>query len=269
MGEEVAVVADAVQDAEGALRGHGVQLRDGMLVATVCGVVQRVNKLVTVQAWQQRYRAEVGDVVVGRVIEASGKRWRVDLGAQVDAALLLSAVNLPGGAQRRRTAEDELNMRSIFKEGDLLTAEVQAVHHDGSIMLHTRSSKYGQLQEGLVVAAAPGLIKRQKQHFIQLGVGTGVSVVLGCNGLVWIEPGPQTQSPSSTSTPGDAAPTTKQQAEAVSRAAQAVRLLSQLHCAITPAAILMAVRLSKDTPAQEMLSPTFRSKLLEAAVLAH
>lgn len=132
------------------------------------------------------------------LMQATGKRWRVEVSAQVDAALLLSAVNLPGGVQRRRTAEDELNMRAFFLEGDLLTvglwggaawsaaqhrwhhtsirlvqAEVQAVHHDGSIMLHTRSSKYGRLQGGLVVAATPTLIKRQKQHFVQLGGGTG------------------------------------------------------------------------------------------------
>ena len=46
-----------------------MQLRQAALVATVCGLVQRVNKLVTVQAWRHRYRAEVGDVVVGRVAE--------------------------------------------------------------------------------------------------------------------------------------------------------------------------------------------------------
>lgn len=33
---------------------------------------------------------------------------------------MLSAVSLPGGIQRRRTAEDELQMREIFKEGDIV-----------------------------------------------------------------------------------------------------------------------------------------------------
>ena len=89
--------------------------------------------------------------------------------------------------QRRRTAEDEINMRTIFKEGDLISvsfwtkplvpevthacgkkvcswspqcstglfagrlrseslqAEVQSLHADGSIALHTRSAKYGKV----------------------------------------------------------------------------------------------------------------------------
>jgi exosome complex component RRP4 len=53
-------------------RGHGTQsFDDDKLVATVCGVLDRVNKLVTVRPLHRRYVPEVGDVVVGRVCEVS------------------------------------------------------------------------------------------------------------------------------------------------------------------------------------------------------
>ena len=48
--------------------------------------------------------------------------------------------------QRRRTIEDELNMRSVFSEGDLITAEVQSLFADHSVALHTRSAKYGKVR---------------------------------------------------------------------------------------------------------------------------
>lgn len=68
-------------------RGHGTLLVDGVLRATTCGTVQRVNKLVAVRPLKSRcaqsaqlrgdagdvsrsYTAETGDVVVGRVTEA-------------------------------------------------------------------------------------------------------------------------------------------------------------------------------------------------------
>lgn len=57
--------------------------------------------------------------------QVAGKRWRVDLGSKGEAVLLLSAVNLPGGVQRRRTAEDELNMRAVFQEGDVISVRGQ------------------------------------------------------------------------------------------------------------------------------------------------
>jgi exosome complex component RRP4 len=39
------------------------------LVSSVAGYVDRVNKLVSVKALRSRYTAEIGDVVVGRIIE--------------------------------------------------------------------------------------------------------------------------------------------------------------------------------------------------------
>jgi exosome complex component RRP4 len=42
---------------------------DGKLIATVSGFVERVNKLISVRALHTRYGGEVGDVVVGRVVE--------------------------------------------------------------------------------------------------------------------------------------------------------------------------------------------------------
>ncbi len=89
----------------------------------------------------------------------------MDLHSRQEAGLQLTAVNLAGGVQRRRNAEDQLNMRAVFKEGDLISAEVQQLHQDGSIVLHTRSLKYGKLEGGQCVTVAPRLIKRQRQHF--------------------------------------------------------------------------------------------------------
>ena len=60
-------------------------------------------------------------MVVGRVTEVSGKRWKVAVNARQEATLQLSAVDLPGGVQRRRTAHDELNMRELFEETDLIS----------------------------------------------------------------------------------------------------------------------------------------------------
>lgn len=101
---------------DGFLQGHGTQVVDGRLMATVCGTVERVNKLVSVRPLRSRYNPETGDVVLGRVTEIAGKRWKLDVNSRQDAILQLSAVNLPGGIQRRRNAVDELNMRQLYGE---------------------------------------------------------------------------------------------------------------------------------------------------------
>ncbi|KAF6124181.1 exosome component 2 [Phyllostomus discolor] len=98
-------------------------------------------------------------------------------------------MNLPGGELRRRSAEDELAMRGFLQEGDLISAEVQAVFSDGAVSLHTRSLKYGKLGQGVLVQVSPSLVKRQKTHFHDLPCGA--SVILGNNGFVWIYPTPE------------------------------------------------------------------------------
>ncbi|KAJ7977459.1 Exosome complex component RRP4 [Quillaja saponaria] len=166
------------------LKGHGTQDLNGQVVATVCGVVERVNKFVYVRALRARYKPETGDIVIGRVIEVAPKRWRVEINYRHDAVLMLSSMNLPDGIQRRRTAVDELNMRSIFEENDVICAEIRDSQHD-SVHLQARSQKYGKLNRGQLLTITPYLVKRQKQHFHYLEQ-YGIDLILGCNGFIWV-----------------------------------------------------------------------------------
>jgi len=254
----------------GFLRGHGTQLVNEELLATVCGVVERVNKLVSVRSLRARYNAETGDVVVGRVTEVGGNRWKVDVNSRKDAELLLAAVNLPGGIQRRRTAIDELNMRDLYVENDLISAEVQNLHADGSLHLHTRSLKYGKLGNGQLVKVAPYLIKRFKQHFHQLK-DLGVDLILGCNGFIWISAASGNKD--NLQLPGSAATSTSavygtvqfEVRERICRLANSVRVLGALGLLVSPDSIMQTYDASIlwEVPVKDMLSADFHVKLVE------
>ncbi|VDN56900.1 unnamed protein product [Dracunculus medinensis] len=168
------------------MRGHGTYTRDDELIASVGGVVEQVNKLVSVRPIKSRYNGHVGDVVVGRVIEVQQKRWKIETNSRLHSTLMLSSVNLPGGELRRKSLEDQLMMREYLKEGDLISAEVQKVQSDGQLSLHTRNLRYGKLSMGTLVKVSPYLIKRRKTHFHTFPYG--ISIILGCNGNIWISP---------------------------------------------------------------------------------
>ena len=78
------------------------------LFASVAGVVERDNKLITVTPVKTRYNGEIGDVVVGRIVEMQLKWWKVDINSRLFAVLMLSSVNLPRVELRRGSAEEEL-----------------------------------------------------------------------------------------------------------------------------------------------------------------
>lgn len=80
------------------LRGHGTYVdEEKTLRASVAGVLEKVNKLISIRPLKARYNGEIGDLIVGRITEVQQKRWKVDVNSKLDAVLLLSSVNLPGG----------------------------------------------------------------------------------------------------------------------------------------------------------------------------
>ncbi|KAG4304447.1 hypothetical protein PORY_002157 [Pneumocystis oryctolagi] len=169
------------------MRGHGTYIKDkNTIYASVVGTVQRVNKLISVKPLKSRcrYLPEIGDLVVGRIVEVGHKRWKVDIGAKQDAILMLPSINLPGGILRRKSETDELKMRTFFSEGDLLVAEVQTFFSDGSVSLHTRSLKYGKLRNGSFVKVPSNLVLRSNVHSYTLPNGT--DVIFGTNGYIWV-----------------------------------------------------------------------------------
>ncbi|KAI1270627.1 hypothetical protein F5Y18DRAFT_369027 [Xylariaceae sp. FL1019] len=181
------------------MRGHGTYttLEPPAIVSSVAGTLAKTNKLLSVRPLRARYTPEIGDLVVGRIVEVQARRWRVDVGAALLAQLPLSAINLPGGIQRRRTETDELQIRTFFSEGELLVAEVQQLFGDGAAVLHTRSLKYGKLRNGLFVAVSGtggggGVVRARRQAFA-MDIGSGraddaekIDVILGVNGYIWI-----------------------------------------------------------------------------------
>lgn len=182
-------------------RGHGTTTAPDSttISSTVAGTLTRTNKLLSITPLTSRYTPEIGDLLIGRIVAVQNRRWLVDIAASLLAHLPLSSINLPGGALRRRNAVDELNIRSFFSEGDLVVAEVQTLHADGSAGLHTRSLRYGKLRNGMFVrvggagggagmGTAGGVVRSKRQTFTIETVSAGglVDVVLGVNGFVWI-----------------------------------------------------------------------------------
>ncbi|EST08914.1 Nucleic acid-binding, OB-fold [Kalmanozyma brasiliensis GHG001] len=188
---KIAVAGGSIASSHVFMKGHGTFLsaNSDEILSSMCGTVERVNKLISVRPARSRYAAEVGDLVIGRVTEVGPKRWKVDINAKTDSSLQLSSINLPGGIQRRKVESDELQMRNFFQENDLLVAEVQMMFQDNSSALHTRSLRYGKLKNGVLVTASPNLIQRLKSHFVHLqdtDLALDVDLIIGLNGYIWI-----------------------------------------------------------------------------------
>mmetsp|Transcript_10860 Transcript_10860/g.47033 ORF Transcript_10860/g.47033 Transcript_10860/m.47033 type:complete len:277 (+) Transcript_10860:375-1205(+) len=131
----------------------------------MCGILEQVDRLLRVRPLHIRFAPATGDVVIGRVTDVAKGHWKLDISSRLSGNLHLSSVDLPGREQRRRTAMDEMNMRNLYGQNDLISAEVQSSQLGASTVLHTRNLKYGCLSQGQLISITPALVKRVHQHF--------------------------------------------------------------------------------------------------------
>jgi len=194
-------------------RGIGRGNKTGSFKAHQRGRIERMNQMIMLSSAGGRYTPTVGDLVVSRVVDVNFTQaaWIVDVKGHRNASLPLASIVLPCGTQRRRNEQDQLAMRELFDVNDVIIAEVQRVGRENqSCSLHTRSAKYGKLQNGVAVSVPSYLIVRCDKHMssIKLGEdetsrrkprsdgkmmvdGSQVYVILGVNGLIWIGAPPE------------------------------------------------------------------------------
>ena len=108
----------------------------------------------------------------------------MDISAQRYATLNLTAINLPRGEQRIRNEDDQMQMRTHFKENDLLSGEIQQININGTINIQTRNLKYGKLKNGILLKVNHMLVKKTKHQFINLV--DNIKAILGLNGIIWV-----------------------------------------------------------------------------------
>lgn len=252
---------EVICEAEGFLRGHGTYLEGDKIHASVAGVVETVNKFVMVRALKSRYAGEVGDVVVGRVVGLTHKHWHIECNAKQNASLQLSAIELPGDIRRRRTEADQFQMRSLFIERDLISAEVQSNFVDGGMQVHIRT-KYGKLSEGVLVQVSPSLIKRSPSHFHELNCG--ILLIIGNNGFIWIYPQSDSDETESEQKKPVDIYVSPEMRLTMARIRNAIVVLSTKKKAIHPDTIMDVFRLSEEQKIhpKEMLYPDVSTTLV-------
>mmetsp|Transcript_7057 Transcript_7057/g.10380 ORF Transcript_7057/g.10380 Transcript_7057/m.10380 type:complete len:289 (+) Transcript_7057:50-916(+) len=171
-----------MEDNEGYLLGHGTYLDDdNRVVASKCGIVERISQYISVKPLQSRYMPRDGDVIVGRISKLTHSSWVVDINGYQDAILRLSSVNI-ATTQRRKTYEDSLNMRALFVEDDVIVAEI--MDSKKFVSLQTRSARYGKLSKGIFIKVKPMLIKPSHNRFHTFSFGT--EIIIGANGYIFI-----------------------------------------------------------------------------------
>lgn len=261
---QLTVPGALIGSATGLMRGHGTYLQEDSLYSSLSGAIVQTNKLIRVKPVKSRYQGEIGDVVIGRIVEVQQKRWRVDTNSRLNSILLLTSVNLPGGELRRKSIEDELLMREYLREGDLVSAEVQQCFQDGALSLHTRSLKYGKLGQGILIKVLPHLVRRRKTHFHNLYCGA--SVILGCNGYIWVSRHKTEDEQKSGGYIDDTELVQPETREVIARTANCIKLLARNSIPLYDTTITLAFDASKPYGTKQLIQTQIADEIAQEVI---
>lgn len=166
--------------------GRGTFREGNRIYSTVVGLVEIRGDLVRVIPLEGPYIPEVGDNVLGKIIDVKFSSWTVDIGAPYQAGLRVQ------DAVEERIDLLKTDLRKIFDIGDIIYAKIKAYNEVNQIDLTTKGMPFkgGPLRGGQLVTITPSKVPRV------IGKGgsminmikklTGTRIIVGQNGWVWV-----------------------------------------------------------------------------------
>ncbi len=166
--------------------GRGTFREGNRIYSTVVGLVEIRGDSIRVIPLEGPYIPEVGDNVIGKIVDVKFSNWTVDIGAPYQANLRVQ------DAVEERIDILKTDLRKIFDIGDVIYAKIKAYNEINQIDLTTKGMPFkgGPLRGGQLVKITPSKVPRL------IGKGgsminlikklTGTRIIVGQNGWVWV-----------------------------------------------------------------------------------
>jgi len=166
------------------IAGENTFKENEKLYATRVGLVEYEERKVSVVALKSFYIPEVGDTVIGKVMEITLGGWILDIDAPYPAVLRASDVM----ERSYRPQKNELS--SIFDIGDLVIAKIVSYDRTRDPLLTVREPGLGKITRGQIIEITstkiPRIIGRKGSMISMIKRETGCHILLGQNGVVLI-----------------------------------------------------------------------------------
>ncbi|AIU69709.1 RNA-binding protein [Thermococcus eurythermalis] len=166
--------------------GRGTFREGNRIYSTVIGLVEIRGDLIRVIPLEGPYIPEVGDNVLGKIVDVKFSNWTVDIGAPYQANLRVQ------DAVEERIDLLKTDLRKIYDIGDIIYAKVKAFNEINQIDLTTKGMPFkgGPLRGGQLVTITPSkvprLIGKGGSMINMIKTLTGTRIIVGQNGWVWV-----------------------------------------------------------------------------------
>ncbi len=182
-GETLAVGMDV-------LPGAGTYRNGENIVAARLGLVQIEGRTIKLIPLSGRYIPKNYDTIICKVIDVSISGWRVDTNSPYSAMLSMKEATsqfIPRGA----------DLTQFFNIGDYVICKIVNVTSQKLVDVTMKGVGLRKLQGGRVIPVAsnkvPRIVGKQGSMIAMIKEATNCNIIVGQNGLVWIDGAPENE----------------------------------------------------------------------------
>ena len=182
-GETLAVGMDV-------LPGAGTYRNGENIVAARLGLVQIEGRTIKLIPLSGRYIPKNYDTIICKVIDVSISGWRVDTNSPYSAMLSMKEATsqfIPRGA----------DLTQFFNIGDYVICKIVNVTSQKLVDVTMKGVGLRKLQGGRVIPVAsnkvPRIVCKQGSMIAMIKEATNCNIIVGQNGLVWIDGAPENE----------------------------------------------------------------------------
>ncbi|MEJ5292345.1 MAG: exosome complex RNA-binding protein Rrp4 [Candidatus Methanosuratincola sp.] len=171
--------------AEGSYQsGFNVYRDDGKYYASMVGLADIRNNVISVIPLRGCYIPQPGDVVIGKVVECISTAWMLDIRSPYQGVLFASEfLSKPLNPLKEEA-------RRYLDVGEMVIATVMAFDRTRNPSLTARDHGLGKIHRGTVIdvdfTRVPRIIGKKGSMITMLKKETGAQILVGQNGRVWI-----------------------------------------------------------------------------------
>lgn len=182
--KDIVIPGEIVAEGMDFLPANGTFREGSSIIASQLGIINIDGRLIKLIPLKGKYLPKVGDVIIGRVTDVAFSGWRVGLNSAYTAMLSVKDAT-------SRFIEKGADLTKILNIGDYIVTKIINVTSQNLVDLTMKGPGLRKLGEGRIISVTPNkvprIIGKQGSMVSMVKEYTGCQIIVGQNGLVWIQ----------------------------------------------------------------------------------
>lgn len=188
--KEIVTPGQLIADGMDYLPSNGTYRMDNRILACQLGLLTIQGKVLKTIPLSGRYLPKKNDIVIGKVIDITLNGWRFEINSPYSALLSTRDASFSFIAKGA-------DLTKYYALDDHVVLQVLKVTSQNLVDLTTRGSGLRKVTGGQIIKVnthkVPRIIGKKGSMVSMIKKATGCKIIVGQNGLVWIEGDPATE----------------------------------------------------------------------------